>query len=334
MSGAGSVPAVETLCVTSADWDRIVGHLRTALPHEGVGLLAVDSADGPTANVRRFYPGTNVDASPVRYTMAPSEVLAAFRDIESAGLRFGAIVHSHPATAPVPSDTDRRESYYPDVVLVIVGHLASDPVARAWRPISSEAGDVVGFAPIELSIRDGLGLSRGIGASRVSGAGVRMQEQAEATRLPEDQQLLRDLAAFPDWIRHLISGRSLSELREPASDGGWGVVDNLCHLRDWQRVFLERARRIVDEDDPVLEALDDSLWEIERNYRSDDPARALAEFAELRSEFVALLDRAEPAAWDRPGQHTLRGPLTLRTVGEHLREHDREHDRQLRNVVA
>ena len=155
MSGAGGVPPVETLCVTAADWDRIVGHLRAALPHEGVGLLAVDPADGATVKVRRFYPGTNIDASPVRYTMAPTEVLAAFRDIESAGLRFGAIVHSHPATAPVPSDTDRRESYYPDVVLVIVGHLASEPVARAWRPISSASGDVVGFAPIELAIEAG-----------------------------------------------------------------------------------------------------------------------------------------------------------------------------------
>ena len=87
-----------------------------------------------------------------------------------------------------------------------------------------------------------------------------MQEQAEATRTPEDRQLLRDLAAFPDRIRQLIAGRSLGKLREPASDGGWGVVDNLCHLRDWQQVFLERAQLIVSEDDPVLEALDDSLW--------------------------------------------------------------------------
>ena len=161
-----------------------------------------------------------------------------------------------------------------------------------------------------------------------------MQEQAEATRTPEDRQLLRDLAAYPDRIRQLVAGKSLGKLREPARDGGWGVVDNLCHLRDWQQVFLERAQLIVSEDDPVLEALDDSLWEIERSYRSDDPSRALAEFAELRAEFVALLDAAEPDDWDRRGQHTLRGPLTLRMVGEHLREHDREHDRQLRNVVA
>ena len=152
MIRSGGEPVVETLRIAAADWERIVRHLRSALPHEGVGLLAVDPIAGTTAMARRFYPGTNVDASPVRYTMAPAEVIAAFRDIEAAGLRFGAIVHSHPVTAPVPSDTDRRESYYPDVVLVIVGHLVTDLVARAWRPVTSENGEVAGFSPIELAI--------------------------------------------------------------------------------------------------------------------------------------------------------------------------------------
>ena len=152
MSSSDDETVVETLCVAAADWEQIVGHLRAALPHEGVGLLAVDPSADPALRVRRFYPGTNIDASPVRYTMAPAEVLAAFRDIESAGLRFGAIVHSHPVTAPVPSDTDRRESYYPDVVLVIVGHLATDPAARAWRPVTAKNGEVAGFSPIELAI--------------------------------------------------------------------------------------------------------------------------------------------------------------------------------------
>lgn len=160
-----------------------------------------------------------------------------------------------------------------------------------------------------------------------------MTERTDTSRQPEDRQLLRDLEAFPDRLRQLIAGRSASELREPASDGGWGAVDNLCHLRDWQRVFVERARRILADENPVLEGLDDSLWEIERNYRGDDPARALDAFAASRAEFVALLRGAEPGQWDRRGAHTLRGPLTLRLVGQHLRDHDREHDRQLRNAL-
>ncbi|MCC6313996.1 MAG: peptidase, partial [Thermomicrobiales bacterium] len=54
--------------------DAIIDHLRAALPNEGCGLLATEPAG---TRAMRFYPGTNVAASPTRYTMAPEEVLTA-----------------------------------------------------------------------------------------------------------------------------------------------------------------------------------------------------------------------------------------------------------------
>jgi proteasome lid subunit RPN8/RPN11 len=112
--------------------DEIVAHLRSALPHEGCGLLATfDVADGSRRAVR-FYPGDNIDRSPVRYTMDPGQVLSALDDIEACGWRLGAIVHSHPTSVAEPSVTDLREAYYPGVVLLIVSFTDEPPVARAW----------------------------------------------------------------------------------------------------------------------------------------------------------------------------------------------------------
>ncbi len=112
-------------------YDQMLAHLRRSVPLEGVGLLAVTVDDWNEAQAVHFYPGTNVDASPTRYTMDPEEVLATFRDIERHGWRLGAIVHSHPETPAIPSATDRREAYYPEALLVIVG-IASGEV-RGWR---------------------------------------------------------------------------------------------------------------------------------------------------------------------------------------------------------
>ncbi|MCC6314712.1 MAG: M67 family metallopeptidase, partial [Thermomicrobiales bacterium] len=98
--------------------------------NEGCGLLATEPAG---TRAMRFYPGTNVAASPTRYTMAPEEVLTALRDMEVNGWRLGAIVHSHPTTEPAPSRTDLREAYYPDALLVIVGFAAPTPLVRGWR---------------------------------------------------------------------------------------------------------------------------------------------------------------------------------------------------------
>lgn len=121
--------------MTAAIREQILLHLLDAAPNEGVGLLAVDAtltADG-TAIARQFFPGTNLDASPTRYTMDPAEVLAAIREIEASGMRLGAIVHSHLTSPATPSATDLREAFYPDALMLIATFATRPAELRAWR---------------------------------------------------------------------------------------------------------------------------------------------------------------------------------------------------------
>jgi proteasome lid subunit RPN8/RPN11 len=130
---------------------RIIDHLRAALPNEGVGLLAVEwDREGTMMRAlpRRFYPGTNIRQSPVRYQIDWSELVAALRDIDANGWSLGAIVHSHPRGPAVPSATDLAEAWYPDSLMVIVSFAADPPVLRAWV-LGGERGD---WAPREAGI--------------------------------------------------------------------------------------------------------------------------------------------------------------------------------------
>lgn len=120
------------LVIDSNLFDQIVGHLAAALPNEGVGLIAVVDEQAPNRAIG-FFPGTNVDRSPSRYTMDPAEVMAAFRAIRSNGWRLGAIVHSHIGAAPTPSATDLREAYYPEALMLIVGLATGVAEARLWQ---------------------------------------------------------------------------------------------------------------------------------------------------------------------------------------------------------
>ena len=65
----------------------------------------------------------------------------------------------------------------------------------------------------------------------------------------------------------------------PAQDGGWGLVEILPHLRDWELIFRDRVALILEEEEPALEEYDDSLWAIEHDYRDQDPQVAFQEFA-------------------------------------------------------
>ncbi len=116
--------------------EAVVAHLRAELPNEGCGLLA--TVPGEDADrVVHFFAGTNIDRSPVRYTMDPAEVIEAMKRIREEGWHLGAIVHSHPRTAPIPSRTDRREWYYPDARLMIVSFMADEPEIRCWARVGA-----------------------------------------------------------------------------------------------------------------------------------------------------------------------------------------------------
>ena len=68
-----------------------------------------------------------------RYRMDPREQLKAFRAIDERGEDLVAIYHSHPASQPYPSPTDRAESHYSDAIYVLVSLRSDAPEIRAYR---------------------------------------------------------------------------------------------------------------------------------------------------------------------------------------------------------
>jgi hypothetical protein len=149
------------------------------------------------------------------------------------------------------------------------------------------------------------------------------------------EQILEMLASFPDEFRRLLSSSHDEEdLYRPGSDGGWGIVEILPHLRDWEEIYLERANRIVEEDHPHIPGYDDSLWPIERDYRGQDPRQVFEEFEQLRSRHLEFLSSLSEESWDRTGDHSLFGVISLHWMENHVCDHDQEHLGQARAVLA
>lgn len=150
------------------------------------------------------------------------------------------------------------------------------------------------------------------------------------------EAILAELASLPvEFDRLVLRPYDPETLMQPAADGGWGVVEILPHLRDWEEIYYERAQAIVQEDNPRLMAQDDSLWAIERDYRSQNPADTLAELSEMRERLVALLTDLQPEDWERTGEHSAFGRITLHWLMNQLCDHDREHlDQALHAVVS
>lgn len=145
---AQCVPARCTLTIDPRLLRRIVAHMQSCLPCEGVGLLATTRGkNGPIADA--YYPGTNVAESATRYRMNPEQVRRAIDDMQHRKTHLGAVFHSHPATVAEPSPIDLKEAALADALSIIVGFEPRLSI-RAWRLLFAPSGEA--FDAVECPI--------------------------------------------------------------------------------------------------------------------------------------------------------------------------------------
>ena len=148
--------------------------------------------------------------------------------------------------------------------------------------------------------------------------------------LDELHTIIADLAAMPDRIRALAS--AAADPRRKQGDF-FSVVENVCHLRDIEAEgYAVRIRRLLEEDEPLLDDLNGSQLAIDRRYNDDDLGAALDAFAEARNRSVAMLRAiGDERALQRRGTYAGEGPVTLADIVTRMREHD---DGHLRDIDA
>jgi molybdopterin/thiamine biosynthesis adenylyltransferase/proteasome lid subunit RPN8/RPN11 len=116
--------------------DAMVAHARFCAPAEACGLLAFDD-DG---RMRMVYALTNIEESPVAFTVDPDEHIRALRHAESRGWHLGGVFHSHTRTPAYPSDTDVGRAAEPGWLHVLVSlERDTEDVRGFWI----EAGEVI-----------------------------------------------------------------------------------------------------------------------------------------------------------------------------------------------
>ena len=104
----------------------MLAHAHSEYPNECCGFLA-----GANGEATHHLPLINALASPIAYEVAPRDLLAAHRAMWDLGIAEVAVYHSHPTSAPIPSDTDLlRNGYGETIPHIIIG--AGNEV-RAWR---------------------------------------------------------------------------------------------------------------------------------------------------------------------------------------------------------
>jgi proteasome lid subunit RPN8/RPN11 len=108
---------------------EMVLHGLREFPNEACGLLA-----GKEGRAVKVFAMRNADASPATYRLDPKEQLRVFDEIDDAGWDLFAIFHTHTHSEAYPSETDRRQAFYPDAYYLVISlQDRGDPLVRAFR---------------------------------------------------------------------------------------------------------------------------------------------------------------------------------------------------------
>jgi uncharacterized damage-inducible protein DinB len=137
----------------------------------------------------------------------------------------------------------------------------------------------------------------------------------------------------PTTIMTLIKDLSSEELARRPRDNKWSIVEILAHLAEDELTSTWRYRQMIEHDGITLEGFDQDLWAELGRYSAWSASEALQMFRLLREANLRMLASLRPEQWERTGNHSERGKLTVRDLARHMAAHDINHIKQIEELV-
>jgi len=133
-------------------------------------------------------------------------------------------------------------------------------------------------------------------------------------------------------LAEAVAGVNGAEEDFVTAPGKWSIRQIVAHLADAELVGAHRLRQVIAEENPTLIAFDQDAWTKNLDYARRTTAQSMESFRRVRGENYELLKGVAAAAWERTGNHSENGPMTLRLLVERFTGHAESHTRQLREI--
>ncbi|BDI32959.1 hypothetical protein CCAX7_50100 [Capsulimonas corticalis] len=146
--------------------------------------------------------------------------------------------------------------------------------------------------------------------------------------------LMGAVAGTPDLFDYLLLGMTDDEADFRPDPERFTLREAITHVADWDEVFLGRLNQTVSEDYPTLVGLDEGQVAIDRDYAHADWRQQLVYLRERRPKITALLRDLSAEQWERAGNHTENGRMTIADQAVMIAAHDNYHIRQIADFRA
>ncbi len=138
-------------------------------------------------------------------------------------------------------------------------------------------------------------------------------------------KMIEAYAAGADLLRESVAAADASQIDLRPIPGKWSIREVLCHLADSEIVYADRMKRVLAEDNPTFFEADPNLFL--KSLRPEDRQldQELEVIAVVRRHMLPILSALDSDAFQRGGQHSLDGPMTLATLLQRITDHIPHH---------
>jgi len=126
--------------------------------------------------------------------------------------------------------------------------------------------------------------------------------------------LIDEYASGPALLRKGVAGFSPEQARQRPVVGKWSALEVVCHLADFEPVFLDRMKAVLTQDEPTFFGRDENAFAAKFVYHQRDLAEELALIEACRKSMTRILRSLPEADFQRRGIHSEAGPMTLETL--------------------
>ncbi|MHB8860849.1 MAG: DinB family protein [Pirellulaceae bacterium] len=137
--------------------------------------------------------------------------------------------------------------------------------------------------------------------------------------------LIDDYLAGPPKLRAIIVGMTNDQLDAKPIEGQWSTRQVVCHLADCEVVYADRIKRVIAEDNPTLLNLNPDLFAASLAYDQRDVNEELQLIEAIRKQLGRILWALKPEQFQRTGNHSTDGPLTLEQLLQRITAHIPHH---------
>ena len=138
-------------------------------------------------------------------------------------------------------------------------------------------------------------------------------------------QLVSDYCAGPQQLRTAVAGMTADQLDARPIPGKWSTCQVICHIADFEPVYVDRMKRVLAENEPTLLSGDPDLFAVRLAYDRRDIAVELDFIEATRRHMRAVLESLGPDDFQRKGHHSEVGPITLEKLLKNITNHIPHH---------